>query len=252
MNIIQEEFRHKKVFILDSEGFRYRKVTKMKIQATKNATKVMLAVALMSVALLGVAATALSTQATTRTSALAFHDAMRKLWEDHITWTRLVIVSVVNDLPDTGNTVNRLLSNQEDIGNAIKPFYGEAAGNQLTALLHDHITIAAEILNAAKASDNDALNDALNRWYDNANDIATFLSSANPKNWPVDMMKDMMKTHLDLTLQEAVAYLQGNYAGSTAAYEEIHVQILDMADMLSTGIIHQFPGKFTGSGMFIR
>src|SRR5512136_3448141 len=62
-------------------------------------------------------------------SALAFHDDMRKLWEDHITWTRLVIVGVAANLPDLSATVERLLKNQEDLGNAVKAFYGEAAGN---------------------------------------------------------------------------------------------------------------------------
>jgi hypothetical protein len=174
----------------------------------------------------------------------AFHDAMRKLWEDHITWTRLVIVSLVNDLPDSSPTVQRLLQNQDDIGDAIKPFYGDAAGEQLSALLRDHILIAAEILQAAKSNDTTALNDAIARWYANADDIAVFLNGANPKNWPLDMMKDMMREHLDLTLQEAVTYLQGDHAASISAYDQIHLQALDMADMLSGGIIQQFPGKF--------
>lgn len=174
----------------------------------------------------------------------ALHDAMRKLWEDHITWTRLVIVSVANDLPDSGPTVQRLLQNQDDIGDAIKPFYGDAAGEQLSALLRDHILIAAEILQAAKSNDTTALNDAIARWYANADDIAVFLNGANPKNWPLDMMKDMMREHLDLTLQEAVTYLQGDHAASISAYDQIHLQALDMADMLSGGIIQQFPGKF--------
>src|SRR5258705_7133798 len=140
-----------------------------------------------------------------------FHDAMRKLWEDHITWTRLVIVSLVNDLPDSGPTVQRLLQNQDDIGDAIKPFYGDAAGEQLSALLRDHILIAAEIIQAAKNGDTAAQNDAITRWYANADDIAVFLNSANPKNWPLEDMKMMMKEHLDLTLQEAVAYLHGDH-----------------------------------------
>ena len=84
---------------------------------------------------------------------LAFHDEMRRLWEDHITWTRLFIVSATDDLPDTAATTQRLLRNQDDIGDAIKPFYGRAAGERLTALLREHITIAAELLGAAKAGD---------------------------------------------------------------------------------------------------
>ena len=174
----------------------------------------------------------------------AFHDAMRKLWEDHITWTRLFIVSDLAGLPDKEQTAARLLQNQADIGNAIKPFYGDAAGDQLTKLLREHILTAAELLDAAKAGNTAAFEDAKTRWYANADEIATFLNTANPKAWPLDEMKDMMKSHLDLTLAEATARLNGDWSGDVAAYDKIHEQILGMADMLSQGIIHQFPNKF--------
>ncbi len=174
----------------------------------------------------------------------AFHDGMRKLWEDHITWTRLYIVSAAADLPDKGATAGRLLQNQVDIGNAVKPFYGDAGGDHLTALLNDHILIAAALIDAAKAGDSAAFADANARWYANADEIATFLSSANPENWPLDEMKAMMRTHLDLTLKEAAARLNGDYAADIAAYDEVHVEILKMADMLSAGIINQFPKMF--------
>ncbi len=191
---------------------------------------------------------ALGTGEGAKMSATAFHDDMRKLWEDHVTWTRLVIVSVIADLPDTGPTLDRLLRNQVDIGNAIKPFYGVAAGDGLTALLREHILIAGEILIAAKAGDGAKVNDAVARWYSNADAIADFLAGANPRHWPADEMRSMMHSHLDLTLKEAVAQLTGDYAGSVATYDRVHVQILEMADMLSAGIVHQFPSRFTGVG----
>ena len=175
---------------------------------------------------------------------IAFNQQMRKLWEDHITWTRLFIVSAAADLPDESATANRLFQNQVDIGNAIKPFYGDAAGNQLAALLHDHIALAAEIIAAAKAGDSAGVASASAAWYANANQIAEFLSSANPKNWPLDEMKAMMKSHLDLTLQEAVDRLNGNFAADIADYERVHIEILSMADFLSSGIIAQFPERF--------
>lgn len=180
-----------------------------------------------------------------QTTTLAFHDEMRKLWEDHATWTRLVIVSFVVGLPDTGPTVDRLLKNQDDIGASFSRYYGDTAGNQLATLLRDHIVIAAEILDAAKRGDNTALNEAPARWYSNANDIAAFWNGLNPKNWPLDHMQSMMRTHLDLTLQEAVAQLTGDYQTSISTYETVHAQILEMADMLSSGIIQQFPQRFT-------
>jgi hypothetical protein len=173
----------------------------------------------------------------------ALHDQMRMLWEDHIAWTRLAIVTFADESPGFPATAERLLRNQSDIGDAIAPFYGEAAGHQLTALLHDHITIAVEVLGAAKAGDIAGLEAASTRWYANGNDIADFLAGANPRSWPVDVMRADMRTHLDQTLAEAAAELHGDYATSVAAYEGIHAHILMMADRLSAGIIAQFPSR---------
>ena len=174
----------------------------------------------------------------------AFHDAMRKLWEDHITWTRLFIISAAADLPDKATATDRLLRNQVDIGNAIKPYYGHAAGDKLTSLLKEHITTAAEVVAAAKANDSAKLADANKRWSANADQIADFLSGANPKNWSQADMRSMMHDHLNLTTKEAVARLHGDWAGDVAAYDAVHQQILHMADGLSMGIINQFPDKF--------
>ncbi|NJD27046.1 MAG: hypothetical protein FIA92_01975 [Chloroflexi bacterium] len=177
----------------------------------------------------------------------AFHDAMRQLWEDHIVWTRQFIVSAATEsdnLADIGPTTDRLLANQTDIGNALKPFYGDAAGDAVTALLRDHILTAADLIFAAKAGAADAAAAASAAWYANADDIATALNALNPEHWPLDEMKAHMKDHLDLTLAAAVARLEGRYPDDIAAYDEVHVQILAMADMLSDGIIAQFPARF--------
>jgi hypothetical protein len=168
---------------------------------------------------------------------------MRKLWEDHVTWTRNVILCLTDGLPGTDQAVTRLLKNQDDIGNAIKPIYGDAAGTKLTALLHDHIIIAADVVKAAKASDNAALDAANKKWYANADEISAFLSKANP-NWKEDDMKNMMHTHLKLTTDEAVARLKKDYDGDVAAYDKVHNEILQMSDMLTDGIVKQFPDKF--------
>jgi hypothetical protein len=173
-----------------------------------------------------------------------FDADMRKLWEDHVTWTRLYIVSALAGLPDKDATAQRLLDNQTDLGDAIKPFYGDAAGAALTALLRDHILVAAELIDAARAGDQAKQEDATKRWYANADDIATFLSGANPEHWPPEEAKKMMREHLDLTTEEVVAHLRKDWAASIASYDEVHEQILHMADMLSSGIQAQFPDKF--------
>ena len=173
-----------------------------------------------------------------------FQDAMRKLWEDHVTWTRLAIVSFAHDLPDLPATQARLLKNQEDIGNAFKPYYGKAAGNQLTALLKEHIVGAVALLTAAKAGDQALIKQRSDEWYVNGNEIADFLHGANPRNWPQKAMRAAMKAHLDDTLDEAVNRLGGKYEADVRDYDRIHDHILMMADTLSKGIIKQFPRKF--------
>jgi hypothetical protein len=179
------------------------------------------------------------------TDAVTFHQDMRKLWEDHITWTRLYIVSAVAGLPDLDATAARLLQNQADIGHAVVPFYGKKAGAALTRLLRDHILIAADLVTAAKEGDSQAVTTQKNRWYANADDIAEFLAAANPE-WPVDTLKEMMHTHLDQTLAEATARLTGDWDADITAYDAIHVHILAMADALADGIVAQFPHRFAG------
>jgi len=169
--------------------------------------------------------------------------AMHKLWEDHIVWTRNVILNIMDDLAGTDQAVNRLLQNQDDIGNAVKPFYGEAGGKELTRLLREHITIAADLLKAAKSSNNSAFDAANKKWFANADEISGFLNKANP-NWKLNDMKKMMNDHLTLTTKEAVARLKEDYVADVKAYDNVHEEILKMADMLTDGIIKQFPGKF--------
>jgi len=169
--------------------------------------------------------------------------SMRDLWQQHVAWTRNVILCIVDELPGADQAVDRLLSNQDDIGNAIKPFYGNEAGEQLATLLREHITVAAEVVKAAKANDKNTLEAADKRWHKNADEIAEFLSKAN-SNWKFEEMKMMMYEHLKLLTDEVTSRIKKDYKADIAAYDKSQDQILKMADMLSVGIIQQFPKKF--------
>jgi hypothetical protein len=175
---------------------------------------------------------------------VALHDGMRKLWEDHITWTRLAVIALEDGSPDANAAVARLLRNQTDIGNAIKPYYGTKAGNALTKELRQHILIAADVVAAAKAGDGAKLTRAQQRWIANANGIAALLHSVNPAHWPTVTLRNEMQMHLGLTTAEAVAHLQHRWQADVAAYDRVHVHILHMSDLLSNGIVEQFPDRF--------
>lgn len=173
----------------------------------------------------------------------ALSKAMRDLWADHVVWTRSYIVAATSDHPDAQVAANRLLANQEHIGQAIVPYYGQAAGTQLADLLKDHILIAVDLVAAAKAGDQAELGNADRRWHANAADIATFLSDANP-HWPREAVLSMMNEHLALTAQEATARLNENWDEDVRTFDKIFDQAMMMADTFTDGIVKQFPNRF--------
>lgn len=230
----------------------------------------------------------------------AFHDRMRELWSDHIVYTRNFIVSAAAAQPDTSEVLQRLLRNQDEIGEAIKPYYGDAAGTQLASLLRNHIQLAGNALVTAKGTssamtgmnmqdrrmsdtvsvrtdsvqlkgkyptagrmtdtakaaqavqptptvlvDSNVLNDAIAALKTNGDSIAAFLSQANPRGFPREAMRSAIQMHLTLLLQEVTAQLKKDYAGSIAAFDESQHQAQQMADVLSDGIMKQFPSRFT-------
>jgi hypothetical protein len=178
-------------------------------------------------------------------SAQSLRDAMRMLWSDHVFWTREYVVAAIDGPPPAAQAAaTRLMKNQEDIGSAIVPYYGAEAGSKLTSLLKEHIQIAVELVAAAKAGDQAKTKEVDARWQKNANEIATFLSQANP-NWPQKTLADAMRMHLETTTAEVLARLQHDYAKDVAAFDAVYQHILQMADVLTDGIVKQFSKRFT-------
>jgi hypothetical protein len=168
---------------------------------------------------------------------------MRKLWTDHVVWTRFYIVAALDDHPSATAAANRLMQNQEDIGRAIAKYYGEPTGQKLTVLLKEHISIATDVVKAAKANDKAALQEADNRWQQNALQISDFLSEANPY-WSRTTLSQMMRMHLSTTTDEVTARLNNDWDADARAFEKVYDHILKMSDALSEGIVKQFPEKF--------
>ncbi|RDY23470.1 glycosyltransferase [Romboutsia maritimum] len=169
--------------------------------------------------------------------------AERRLWMDHVSWTRSFIISDLSSLKDKGLVLERLLKNQDDIGNSIKPYYGEEAGNKLATLLREHIELAGQVTNAAKSGNKEDLEKYNKLWYENADKIANFLSSANP-NFSDKTLKSMLYKHLQFVTDQVVDRLNNDYKADIEAYDKGESHMIMFADVLTDGIIKQFPQKF--------
>ncbi len=174
------------------------------------------------------------------------YSAMRDLWSDHMQWTYSTVDAFFHNQDELQPTLDRLLANQADIGAAIEPFYGQAAADQLTNLLTTHIDQAVPVLTAAQAGDTAALETAVADWYGNAEEIADFVSAANPENWPQSATRPMLESHIDTTIAYATDLLEGDYTSAIEHFDEANHHMMMLADTLAAGIIAQFPDQFGG------
>ncbi len=171
------------------------------------------------------------------------HKAMNNLWTEHGMWTRDYIIAAISGNPSQKSSAARLMKNQDDIGKAIATYYGTSAGNRLTELLKDHISIAVKIIEAAKQNNKSDLDNLNSQWKSNARDIAQFLNNANPNNWKLADLQNMLYTHLDLTTQEVVNRLKKDWQEDVTNFDKVIAQLRDMGETFATGIVAQFPNK---------
>lgn len=209
----------------------------------KNAIKLITFIVIVTIVFTPDTATAQNQKLYPIVSPITFKTNMRKLWEEHVFWTRNVIFCLVDDLPGNVQAVKRQLQNQIDLGNALKPYYGDAAGDRLTELLYTHVNTTSDIIKAAKTRDSTVINDANKKWFTNADEIVQHLHKLNP-DWAIGDLKKMLNDQMKLTADEASERLKRNYDADVIAFDKVHEGVLKMSDTLADGIIIQLPKKF--------
>jgi len=161
------------------------------------------------------------------------------LWMEHVNWTRMTIISIVFNLPDLPFVQQRLLRNATDLGNCLRPFYGDSIADRYTALIKEHLLIAAQLVTAAAKGDAATAEAKERDWYRNADDIAHFLHTINPYI-SREAIQKMFYMHLALTKTEAVTMIQKDYQADVDIFDEIEAEALAMSDMIASAIVMQF------------
>jgi len=163
-------------------------------------------------------------------------NTLRRLWIEHVLWTRLFIASTASNLADLEYVTKRLLQNPADFADVLRPFYGEEKAAKFNKLLTEHLEIGAQLVNAAKARDTKAADEERTKWYANADAIAAFLSEIN-SYWSKNAWKTMLYDHLEMTENEASQILTGQYDASISQYDSIQKKALEMGDYKASGMI---------------
>ncbi len=163
---------------------------------------------------------------------------LRKLWGQHVYWTRFFIISTAEGLADLKPVTDRLLENPEDFAKLLAPVYGAKTACRFKELLTEHLQIGGELVGAAKNGETGRADSLRGQWYRNADEIAAFLASVN-RCWQESKWKDMLYSHLKMTEKEAELRLKGNYAADIQIFGSIEEEAFKMADYMFCGIVKQ-------------
>lgn len=160
---------------------------------------------------------------------------IRRLWSQHVYWTRFFIISTVSELGDLQAATKHLLQISKDFAQLLCPFFGGKAAGRFDKLFTEHLMIGGDLVNAAKNGQTDQANTLRAKWYENADEIAEFLSSLN-RCWNEKMWKEMLYSHLKMTEKEAALRLEKNYTADINNFDAIENEAMKMADHMFCGI----------------
>ena len=168
---------------------------------------------------------------------------MRLVWEQHVYWTRLLLISIAERLKDQSEVTERILQNPYDVAVIYANYYNAETANKIARLLTEHLQIGAKLITALRDNKTEEADNLTRQWYINADEMAKAFSSINPY-YKYEELREMLYTHLGLTAQEVAMRLAGNYKADIEAFNKVEQEAMAMADYFTDGIMKQFPQKF--------
>lgn len=165
-----------------------------------------------------------------------FKSSLRKLFTDHAVYTVFVLKSIVDNGKDTKVFLDRLLVNQRDIGDQLKPIVGVNNGNAITQLLTEHIKLAGDVITAAVKRD-PTLPEKIKKLFANGDTIALNLSALNPHTVSYEEQKEMWHRHNQFVIDMTIQRIKGNYLQEQQLYDSYYNEILAMSDSIAHGLM---------------
>lgn len=175
---------------------------------------------------------------------MILNNEMRKAWVQHVYWTRMLMNSIFGYQHDQSAVTDRLMSNPMDIAGLFGGFYPPEVVNQIAGLLTEHLEIGGALMTAVRDGNTAEATRLNNLWYDNADRMAAAFDSVNPQ-YDAAELRNMLYRHLDLLKQQIAATNNGNYPAGIEAFDEGEDHILNMADYFTSGLVWQFPQRFS-------
>jgi hypothetical protein len=170
--------------------------------------------------------------------------AWRDLWVGHVFWVRNVVIeTLAKNGAARAAAENEVVANAKQIAAAIEPYYGQAASDELFGLLAGHYGAVKQYLEATVAGSAAKQDAALKNLTDNAGEIASFLSGANP-NLPLDTLRGLLIAHGGHHIQQIRQLENKQYAQEAQTWQAMKQHMYVIADALAGAIAKQFPAKF--------
>lgn len=167
----------------------------------------------------------------------------RYVWDEHVFYTRNAIISILENLADAEYVTNRLIENQNNIGNLMRPYYSADVVDEYVSLLKDHIALVAEFAKAVR--DKKDIMPIQSQMQSNSAAIVSFLNTADPNRWSTTVVNNLWSKHMDYTAQQVMSRVNKEWLTDIAAADENHKVITEFADLFGNGIVFQNLEKFS-------
>ena len=175
----------------------------------------------------------------------ALSNEMRLVWEQHVYWTRMLLISIADRLGDLNAVTARLLRNPNDIAAIFARYYGPDAGRKIARLLTEHLQIGAALITALRDGEKEKADALTRQWYENADKMAEAFSKLNPL-YDYEQLRKMLYKHLELTTREVAMRLAANYPADIEAFGAVEREALEMADYFTNGLSNMQPVQMFG------